>query len=204
MISILPFEDFNDATECYYLLCLDKECLYTYKDSKLIKIEETADELFDNIDESWIMFKQYAMNVKELRSIPAEVLTNLLVNPDSSNTEFSIVYVLKGENTTSNMVTFNIEANTKYINADEVILEIKTNGEMIRTIDSREYGIETIEEFLVWLENRQQGRGADFFVFRNEKVQLFVNYYMLDSINVYDAANYTTMESDEQSTTVLK
>lgn len=204
VISILPFEDFNDATECYYLLCLDKECLYTYKDSKLIKIEETADELFDNIDESWIMFKQYAMNVKELRSIPAEVLTNLLVNPDSSNTEFSIVYVLKGENTTSNMVTFNIEANTKYINADEVILEIKTNGEMIRTIDSREYGIETIEEFLVWLENRQQGRGADFFVFRNEKVQLFVNYYMLDSINVYDAANYTTMESDEQSTTVLK
>ena len=200
--SIFPVEDFKADAECYYLLYLGNEWLYTYKDNKLIKIEETADELLGDVDNSWLKFKQYAMSTRELCNIPADVLTNLFVNPEYANTEFGVIYVLKGENTIANTVTFKVQANAKHITSDEVVIEVKMNGGDIKVVDSRDFDTKSIENFLAWLENRQSGKGEIFYIFKNDEVQFFINYYMIDSINLYDAENYATEDTDEQMVVV--
>lgn len=201
--SIFPVEDFTDASECYYLLYLGNDWLYTYKNNEIIKVTESANELFAEMNSTWIKFKQYAMTAKELRNIPSEALTELLINPDYANDKFGIVYVMKGENENANVVTFKVQADTKYIDTDEVVIEIVMNGNDTKVIDSREFSKEVVENFLSWLENRQNGKGDIFYNFKNGPMQYFINYYMINSINVYDAAEYARAGTVEEQTAVV-
>jgi len=198
--SIFPVERLNADAECYYLLYLGNDWLYTYKDGKTVKVVESADELLGDIENGWISFKQYGMTAKELRNIPAEELTSLLVNENYANTEFGVIYVIKTTDDTlsENSVTFKMHTQSKFIAGDDIVVEIAMNGNDIKVIDSAEFSVQQISDFMSWIEQRQNGKGSIFYQLKNDKVQYFINYYMINSINVYDGADYrTTLEQEE-------
>lgn len=190
--SVFPVENFTTGAECYYILSLGNDWLYTYKNGKIAKLVESADELLDNMAENWISFKQYGMTAKELRNIPQSVLNDLLVNENYANTEFGIIYVVKtkSDSTAPYTVSFKLQTESKYITKDDIVVEIVLNGNDVKVIDSEEFSKEAIEDFVAWVEARQTGSGDVFYMLKNEDVQYFINYYMINSINVYDGEKY--------------
>ena len=192
--SIFPVESFTSGAECYYILSLGNDWLYTYKNGKIAKLVESADELLDNMAENWISFKQYGMTAKELRNIPQQALNELLVNENYANTEFGIIYVVKtkSDSTAQYRVTFKLQTESKYITRDDIVVEIVLNGNDVKVIDSKEFSKDDIEDFVAWVEARQSGSGDVFYMLKNDDVQYFINYYMINSINVYDGEKYRT------------
>lgn len=192
--SVFPIENFTTGAECYYILSLGNDWLYTYKNGKIAKLVESADELLGNMAENWISFKQYGMTAKELRNIPQSVLNDLFVNENYANTEFGIIYVVKtkSDSTAPYTVSFKLQTESKYITKDDIVVEIVLNGNDVKVIDSKEFSKEAIEDFVAWVEARQTGSGDVFYMLKNDDVQYFINYYMINSINVYDGEKYRT------------
>lgn len=190
--SVFPIEDMPYNTECYYLLYIGNDWLYTYKNGKIAKTVESASELLGNMSDNWISFKQYGMTASELRAVPSEVLSKLLVNPDYANTEFGIIYALKtnGSTTENCKVKFRLKTESKYITDENVIIEIVMNGNETKTISSADFGKAEIEKFIAWIEARQNGSGNSFYRLKGNNVQYFINYYMINSINVYEGDSY--------------
>lgn len=190
--SVFPIENFMSNTECYYLLYIGNEWLYTYKNGNLVKVVESADELLDDITDSWITFKQYGLTASELRNIPSNVLNELFVNENYANTEFGIIYVVKTNDTdtTKYTVDFKIQSESNYITQDDVVIEIMMNGNDKKVIDSRKFSKNEIEELLSWIEARQNGAGDIFHSIKNSDVQYLINYFMINSINVYNGEEY--------------
>ncbi len=190
--SVFPIENFMSNTECYYLLYIGNEWLYTYKNGNLVKVVESADELLSNIEETWITYKQYGLTASELRNIPSDVLNELFVNENYANTEFGIIYVVKTNDTdtTKYTVDFRIQSESNYITQDDVVIEIIMNGNDKKVIDSVDFSKSEIEEFLSWIEARQSGTGDIFHTIKNSNVQYLINYFMINSINVYDGQEY--------------
>lgn len=195
--SIFPIENFASNAECYYLLYIGNDWLYTYKDNKLVKTVESADELLSNIDTSWITFKQYGMTAKELRSIPENVINNLFVNDNYANTEFGVIYVVKTDSDDTNgfTVNFRLKSESSFIAEDDVVIEIiMGSGEKI-VVDSNEFSKTDIENLLSWIEAHQNGSGNIFYRIKNSKKQYFINYYMINSVNVYNGTEYRESHS---------
>lgn len=190
--ALFPIENFGSNAECYYLLYIGNDWLYTYKNNELVKVEEPADILLEDMTQSWITFKQYGMNAQELRSIPSDVLSNLFVNDEYANTEFGVIYVVKtaDEDTTDYTVTFRLSSSSNYITEDDIVVEIMMNGGDVKVIDSQEFSAEDIENLLSWIEARQNGSGEVFYRLKNDKNQHFINYYMINSISVYNGEEY--------------
>lgn len=161
--------------------------LYTYKNGKIAKLAESADELLSNMAENWILFKQYGMTAKELRNIPQKALNQLLVNENYANTEFGVIYAIKtkSDSTEQYKVSLKLQSESKYISKENIVVEIVLNGNDVKVIDSKDFSREDIEDFVAWVEARQNGSGDVFYVLKNDKVQYFINYYMINSINVY-------------------
>ncbi len=195
--SLFPIETFAGDTECYYLLYLGNDWLYTYKNNKLVKVLESADELLSDIGSSWISFKQYGMTAKEVRSIPSDVINSLFVNENYANTEFGIIYVVKtkDDDTSGYTVNFRLKSESSFIAEDDVVIEIVMNGGDVRIIDSNEFSKKDIENLLGWIEARQSGTGDIFYRIKNDKVQYFINYYMINAINVYNGTEYRESHS---------
>lgn len=203
--SLFPVENFDSSAECYYLLYIGNEWLYTYKNNELVKLNESADSILEDISESWITFKQYGMDAQQLRRVPGDVLTNLFVNEDFANTEFGVIYVVKtkNENTENYVVNFRLGSSSDYINNEDIVIEITMNGGDVKVIDSRDFSLTDIENLLSWIEARQSGNGEIFYRLKNEKTQYFINYYMINSISVYSGEEYreeetVTAETEEE------
>ena len=192
--SLFPVENFGSNAECYYLLYIGNDWLYTYKDNELIKVKESADTLLSDMSESWIRFKQYGMNAQELRRLSGDVLSKLFVNDDFANTEFGVVYVVKTKNkdTAEYIVNFRLGSSSNFITDDDIVVEITMNGGDVKIIDSNEFSATDIENLLSWIEARQSGSGEIFYRLKNEKTQHFINYYMINSISVYNGKEYRT------------
>lgn len=190
--SLFPVENFGSNAECYYLLYIGNDWLYTYKNNELVKVKESADALLADMSKSWIKFKQYGMTAKELRRVPGDVLSQLFVNDDFANTEFGVIYVVKtkNEDTADYVVNFRLGASSDFITNDDVIVEIVMNGGDVKIIDSNEFSATDIENLLSWIEARQSGNGEIFYRLKNEKTQHFINYYMINSISVYNGEEY--------------
>lgn len=195
--SIFPIENFASNAECYYLLYIGNDWLYTYKDNKLVKTVESADELLSNIDTSWITFKQYGMTAKELRSVPTNVINTLFVNDNYANTEFGVIYVVKTDSDDTNgfTVNFRLKSESNFIAEDDVVIEIVMGSGDKIVVDSNEFSKSEIENLLSWIEARQNGSGDIFYRIRNGQKQYFINYYMINSINVYSGAEYRESHS---------
>ncbi len=191
--SLFPIENFGSDAECYYLLYIGNDWLYTYKNNELIKVEESADPLLADMSESWITFKQYGMTAQELRHIPGDVLSQLFVNEDYANTEFGVIYVVKAKDDTTNYtVTFRLSSSSNFTIGEDIVVEIIMNGGDVKVIDSMDFSVADIENLLSWIEARQNGSGEIFYRLKNEKIQHFINYYMINSISVYSGEEYRT------------
>lgn len=194
--GIFPIEDFNGNSECYYLLYIGKDWIYTYKEGQITKVSENTEKLLSDIENNWTTIKQYGMNAKELRAVPSEILTNLLVNTEYANNEFGILYAVKGGN--KNAISFRLQADREFINTKNTVIEILLNGNDKKIISSADFTNEEIKRFLNWLEIRQNGKGSIFYNFKSDNKQYFINYYMINSINVFDGETYTAVNSSEE------
>lgn len=195
--SIFPIEELKGNAECYYLLYLGQDWVYTYKNGEIIKISENADELFSSVGNTWLNFKQYGMTAKEVRNIPENVLTDLLVNDDYANTKFGVIYVVKSESEQNpDSISFKIQANKAFIHNDDIVLEILMNGNDKKIIDSEEFSKDNIDDFMKWLENRQSGKGDIFYNLKNSRIQYLINYYMINSVNIYNGEEYRNISEE--------
>lgn len=190
--SLFPIENFGSNAECYYLLYIGNEWLYTYKDNELIKVNQPANILLSDMSESWIKFKQYGMTAKELRNVPSDVLSELFVNDDFANTEFGVIYVVKtkNEDTAQFVVNFHLGSSSDFITDTDVVVELTMSGGEVKVIDSAEFSTADIEDFLNWIEARQNGDGEIFYRLKNATTQHFINYYMINSISIYNGEEY--------------
>lgn len=199
IISLFPVENFGSNAECYYLLYIGNDWLYTYKNNEIVKVDESADTILSDMSESWIKFKQYGMTAKELRRISGDVLSQLFVNDNFANTEFGVIYVVKtkNESTEEYVVNFRLGASSDFITNNDVVVEIVMNGGDVKIIDSTEFSATDIENLLSWIEARQSGNGEVFYRLKNEKTQHFINYYMINSISVYNGNEYRAKTEEE-------
>jgi len=190
--SLFPIENFGSNAECYYLLYLGNDWLYTYKDNEIVKVSQPGNVLLSDMSESWLRFKQYGMTAKELRSVPGDVLSELFVNDDYANTEFGVIYVVKtkNEDTSKFDVDFRLGSSSNFITDTDIVVELTMSGGEVKVIDSSEFSATDIEDFLSWIEARQNGNGEIFYRLKNATTQHFINYYMINSISVYNGAEY--------------
>ena len=196
--AIFPIENFEKNTECYYLLYIGNDWLYTYIDGKLIKVVETAEELLKDIDNSWVFFKQYGMTASQIKAVPADILTDLMVNPNYANSEFGVIYVIKSsEDIANNSVDLHLKGREEYFGEEDIVIEVVLNGNDKKIISSQDFTKEEIEKMIDWLERRQNGSGEIFYNIKNSSVQYLLNYYMISSINIYNSDEYNSMQQEE-------
>jgi hypothetical protein len=188
--SIFPVENLDADSECYYLLYLGSEWIYTYKGGEFIKIDFTSIDIPNDRLLAWAKLKQYAMSARELRNIPSEKLNSLFLNPDYANDEFGVIGFIKSEDLEKNSVVIKLQGDKKYTDDGNVVLEIKMNGNDTKIIDSTVFSKEVIDRFLSWVQNRQNGKGDVFFNFKNNETQYFINYFMIDSIGIFNPTSY--------------
>ncbi len=190
--TIFPIEDFSAAAQCFYFLYIGNDWLYTYKNNRIVKIPQTADELLENPSKSWLTVKQYGLSASELRAVPSASLTSLLTNPGYANSEFGVIYILKSDtdNTEKLNVSFKLHARENYIANDDIVVEIVLSGGDKKIVDSHEFSKASIDSFMNWLENRQNNKGNIFYSLKGGTKQFFINYYMINSINVFDRSAY--------------
>lgn len=190
--SLFPVENFGGNAECYYLFYIGNDWLYTYKNNELVKVDEPANALLSDMSETWVTFKQYGMTAKDVRRVPEEVLSQLFVNDEFANDEFGVIYVIKtkNEDTSEYVVNFRLGASADFVTNDDIVVEIIMNGGEVKVIDSTEFSSTDIENLLGWIEARQSGNGEIFYRIKNEKTQHFINYYMINSISVYNGDEY--------------
>lgn len=194
--SVFPVENLDADSECYYLLYLGNEWIYTYKNGEFIKIDFTSIDIPNDRLPAWAKLKQYAMSARELRNIPSEKLNNLFLNPEYANNEFGVICFIKSEDLEKNSVVIKLQGDKKYTDSGDVVLEIKMNGNDTKIIDSTVFSKEVIDRFLSWVQNRQNGKGDVFFNFNNNETQYFINYFMIDSIGIFNTTSYYSTSAE--------
>lgn len=185
--TIFPVEDFPGNAECYYLFFIGNEWLYSYKNGKIVKVVETAPELLEDMKENWLSIKQNGMTQKELRSVPADDLNKLMLNPDYANSEFGIIYVLKTDDVSTQdyQVQFKLKLNKKYFGGNEnLTLKIALSGSEEKLFTPEDITTEEIEKFMSWISNRQNGKGSIFYQINTKTGFYFLNYFMITGVDV--------------------
>lgn len=191
--GVFPVEDFPKVSECYYLLYLGNDWVYTYKDGAVKKLDTSVDKLMEDVNSSWIDIKQAGLNASELRSIPESVLTELFVNEKFANEKFGVIAVskIKDDSTMDYSVEIKLSAETKYIAEDGYVLEISLNGAEKVVYTPADITKAQIDDFLAWLDERQNGGGNIFYRMQTENNQNFINYYNITNVNVYKESDTT-------------
>ena len=191
--GVFPVEDFPKVSECYYLLYLGNDWLYTYKDGAVKKLDTSVDKLMEDVNTSWIDIKQAGLNASELRSIPESVLTELFVNEKFANEKFGVIAVskIKDDSTMDYGIEIKLSAETKYIAEDGYVLEISLNGAEKVVYTPADITKAQIDDFLAWLDERQNGGGNIFYRMQTENNQNFINYYNITNVNVYKESDTT-------------
>lgn len=200
--SVYPIENIDPAAQCYYFFALGDNWVYTVKNGNVIKMGQSMEELFDNVHDNWMDIKQFGMNYKEVAEVDEKTLTSLLLNPDYANEEFGLVYVIKTteDSTTNNKVDIKLQADGKYFESSEVVLEITLYGSDKKIIKASEVPEGEIDSFMSWLEGRQKGYGTGFYLIKTNTEQIFINYFMISSINVYTETIVEAEEANERET----
>lgn len=180
--SMFPVENFYGLAECRYLMYIGEDWLYTYKDGKLIRLDESASELLGDIDSNWIKMKQYGMSAGELRRVPEDVMNNLFVNGEYSNTEFGIIYVVRTilNNFSDFKVDFRMQAVPNHLSGAIEGIEVS----LITAQTPLSIPAELCTGFLNWFNNRQNGIGSDFYVINYSDRVVYMNYYMIQNVSV--------------------
>ena len=190
--AIFPIENFRKPAECYYILALGNDWLYTYKEGKLVRLPLGADEIAEDVTQNWIEIKQYGMTAGELRNIPDDALNDLLLNENYANTEFGIIYVVRPDDISTEpyKVEFRIQADAQYFNYENMVMEITVNGIGMTFTTPDDLSKDAIDQFMSWLSGRQNGKGDIFYHLQTSGGQYFINYFMISNVNVYNKATY--------------
>ena len=188
--GLFPVENFPKNTECYYLLYIGDDWLYTYKEGKLEKLLSSTTELFSDVEKNWFDIKLNSMDSNELRSIPEEVLTNLFVNKEFSNSEFGVIAVMQvyDDSTMKYAVDIKISAENNYLEESEYVLEIILNSGNKLVYLPSDITRTQIDDFLSWIDKRQGGDGNIFYRMKTNNNQNLINYYNITNINVYESS----------------
>ena len=198
--GLFPTEDFPKMSECYYFMYIGNDWLYTYKNGKISKVGKSADELIENISANWLDIKQNGMDAQELRSISADLLTGVFVNDALANDEFGVISIAKidDKSTVDYKVDLKVSGQANYLSGNELVLEIKINGGNTITFMPEQITKSQIDDFLGWLDKRQNGSGNVFYHMKTAESQNFINYYTITSVNVYDVNEYKALAGIQQ------
>ncbi len=182
--AIYPVENITEGSENYYIIALGEKWLYTYKNGKAIRLDYSASRLFSDVANNWVYIKQSGMSSNELSSIPSETLCNLLLNDKVKNRGFYIINCVKTKgNTTKDItVSYKLSAEPKYTFKDQSNLTITFTDGSVKTLGVLDET--TIQEFFVWFENCQVGKGKAYYRFDTPGGTIFVNYQNIQFIEM--------------------
>lgn len=190
--SIAAVESNPESGECYYILYIGNDWLYTFKDGDVVKIPYSANTLLTNIDTNWLSIKQYGMSASELRKIPEELLTNLFVNKELTNSEFGIIAVMRvnDDSTAKYKTQISMRSAANYLEDEEYYFIIETSGGNSITFEPGQITREQIDDFIAWMDTCRKGEGDVFYKLKHGSSVSFVNYYMITNVNVYTRSEY--------------
>ena len=140
------------------------------------------------------------MTAQELRSMPEDILNELLVNPENANSEFAIIYTVKtGDDTTETYKPeIRIQGDKQYFENKGLVMEISLNNGDKKIIHTTDISKAEMEKFMSWLAARQQGKGDIFYQINTTNRQYFINYFMITSVDVFDESSYYESRQAEE------
>ena len=115
------------------------------------------------------------------------VSTSVLLNDEYANSEFGIIYVLKTNDVSTQdyKVDFKLKLGKKYFgNNENLTLKVTLSGSEEKLFTPEDITTAEIEEFMSWIENRQNGKGSIFYQINTKAGFFFVNYYMITGVDV--------------------
>lgn len=184
--GLFPVEDFPNISECYYILYLGNDWIYTYKDGRVIKVNGSVNKLLEDISLSWLDIKQIGLTAFELRSIPGSVLTKLFLNSEFANDIFGVIAItkVKDDSTLGYNIDIKLSGDANY-SEEGYALEISLSGSEKLIYLPEDITKEQIDGFLAWLDERQNGNGSIFYRLQTTDKQDFINYYNITNVKVY-------------------
>lgn len=152
-------------TECYYFITLGDKWIYSYKNGSIFRIPGSVSELFSDVGSNWIKLKQCGMNASELRSIPAQKLNELCLNPDYGNSTFGIAIALKTSTASSADYDTDIKlsAISKQLAQNNGTLNIRLLDSTSITLTITAQNRHDAEAFLLWFDKCSRGINCGIF-----------------------------------------
>lgn len=183
--KVYPVEISPKEAEVYYFIKADNNYI-SYKNNTWQTVYDSvygsaSANLLDNVETNWINITLQGMSAAELRSIPEAALTEKL-----HNKSFAVVYVLKVLDATTKEYASQIHvdyAEDLFASATLTLNVIYNDGH------TKQYTGLTdaqVEDFMQWLNDRQFNRGPVFTRIKIAGNNDFINYYMIQSVNVVE------------------
>jgi len=178
--KIYPVEITPKAAEIYYFVKIGN----VYK-SMIGGTFTDVGTLPLNADSSWLTVTQLGITAAELRQIKGDVLTANLITGNTTGA-FSIVYCLKAydESTIKYRSDIYIDSTKDLFESVNLTLNIQyadgTNAQYTGLTHS------DVEDFTAWILARQFNKGPIFYLIRSGSNNEFINYYMIQKINVVE------------------
>lgn len=179
--KIYPIEIQPKEAEMYYFIVKDN-VYKSYKNGAWI--DNIDPNLLTDVEANWIDstggqgITQIGMTAEELRAIPEAALNTLL---PANN--ISVVYAMKVQDASteqySSLITIDYVENL--FSASTVTLTIAyING------STAAYALPKAqaEDFMTWVNERQNNRGPIFYRLKTGTVDIFINYYTIQTVGV--------------------
>ena len=174
--KIYPVEISPKAAEVYYFALVGGE----YKSMKG-GTWETVGTLPENADSQWIDITKKGITAAELRQISG---ATLMANLTAST--FSIISCTKAydESTAAYRSDIYVDYTEYMFYGDNLALSITYNDGTTAQITGLSH--EEVESFMAWVLGRQYGRGPIFYLIKQDNINSFVNYYMIQNVKVVE------------------
>lgn len=177
--KLYPVEISPKESSFYYFIKVDD--LYLSYDN-YGWVEYTSEEItpiLDDIEMHWSEVLLRGITAQTLKTIPDYMLTDKLAGK-----YFTIVYCMKvmdksTEKYSSRVIVDYIE---NLFSSNDLVLKITSNSGSVK-----EYtGLNKlqVEEFMTWLQRRQQNVGPIFYTIKVDNNYYFFNYYMIQAVSV--------------------
>lgn len=175
--KIYPIELSPKEAELHYFIFVDS----AYKAYKTSAWQDVPASIFTNVETSWIDVTLKGMSAEELRAIPEADLTTLL-----HGKSFNVVYCMKVLDAST--VQYKSKISVDYVEdlfaSATLTLKIAyndgSNKQYTGLTDAQ------VEDFMQWLNERQFNRGPIYYRIKTGSNNDFINYYMIQSVNVVE------------------
>ncbi|MGE5371251.1 MAG: LamG domain-containing protein [Solirubrobacterales bacterium] len=190
--KVYPVELSPKDAEMYYFIKLGEDCL-TYKDNVWQTVyggvydnatgttTVSGTPLLDDVEANWINITFKGMSAAELRAIPEAALTEKLANKS-----FAVVYCMKvlDETTKEYKSQVHVDYVEGLFNQSSLTLNVIYNDGKTKQYTGLTNA--QVEDFMQWVSERQFNRGPVFYRIKVGGNNDFINYYMIQSVNVLE------------------